>query len=161
MTQPHVSASPSVRQSITVPVDQQRAFEAFTAQLGRWWPREYHIGQSEMADFVIEPRPGGRWYELGVDGITCDTGRVLAFEPPRRLVLAWHLNERFQFDPDPDHASEVEVRFIAEGASLTRVDLEHRAFERHAAGGDAVRGAVDGPGGWSLCLSRFAGYLAA
>src|SRR5947209_12480369 len=125
--------SATVRRTISVAAPQQRAFEVFTAQLGRWWPKDYHIGESAMADFVLEPRPGGRWYELGVDGTTCDTGRVLAFEPPDRLVLAWQLNERWQYDPDPSHASEVEVRFIAEGPTQTRVELAHRGFERHAA----------------------------
>ena len=90
-----------VRRTITVPVSQQRAFEVFTSQLGRWWPREYSIGQSPMADFILEPTIGGRWYEVGEDGKQCDTGRVTAFEPPARLALAWHQNSQFQFDPDP------------------------------------------------------------
>jgi uncharacterized protein YndB with AHSA1/START domain len=62
---------------------------------------------SPIADIVIEPKVGGRWYEIGQDGTQCDTGRVTAFEPPPRLILAWHLNENYQFDPDPAHASEV------------------------------------------------------
>jgi uncharacterized protein YndB with AHSA1/START domain len=151
----------AVRKSITVAAPQQRAFDVFTAQLGRWWPKDYHIGQAAMADFIIEPRAGGRWYELGVDGSQCDTGRVLAFDPPDRLVLAWHLNAQWQFDADPSHASEVEVRFVAEGPSQTRVELEHRAFERHGAGADAVRGSVGGDMGWGHCLELFARYVAA
>jgi uncharacterized protein YndB with AHSA1/START domain len=145
-----------VRRSVTVPTSQQRAFEVFTAQLGTWWPKEFSIGEAPMADFVVEPKVGGRWYELGEDGKECDTGRVLAFDPPDRLTLAWHLNERFQFDPDPAHASEVEVRFIAEDPTRTRVELEHRGFERQGDGGDAVHGIVDSPQGWSYCLELFA-----
>jgi uncharacterized protein YndB with AHSA1/START domain len=148
--------SSAVHKSITVAAPRQRAFEVFTAQLGSWWPKDYHIGQAAMADFIIEPRSGGRWYELGVDGSQCDTGRVLAFEPPERLVLAWHLNAQWQFDPDPAHASEVEVRFIAEGPSHTRVELEHRGFERHGAGADAVRGSIGGDMGWTHVLELFA-----
>jgi uncharacterized protein YndB with AHSA1/START domain len=150
-----------VRRSITVPVSQQRAFEVFTSQLGRWWPREYSIGQSPMADFILEPTIGGRWYEVGDDGTQCDTGRVIAFEPPARLALAWHLNGQWQFDPDPAHASEVEVRFIVEGPTQTRVELEHRGFERHAADAGAVLGSVDSQTGWTYCLDLFARYAAA
>jgi uncharacterized protein YndB with AHSA1/START domain len=136
-----------VRRTITVAVSQQRAFEVFTAQLGTWWPKEYSIGAADMADFVMEPKAGGRWYEVGVDGKECDTGWVKAFEPPDRLTLAWHLNESWQYDPDPAHASEVEVRFVADGEALTRVELEHRGFERHGGGADSVRGVVESPQG--------------
>ena len=123
-----------VRKSVTVDVDQQRAFEVFVTNLGTWWPGEYHIGAADMKDFVIEPWAGGRWYEVGVDGTECDTGRVIAFEPPARIVLAWHITEQWSFDPDPAHASEVEVRFVAETPTCTRVELEHRNLERHGDG---------------------------
>jgi uncharacterized protein YndB with AHSA1/START domain len=148
-----------VHRTITVAASQQRAFDVFTAQFGTWWPREYQIGPAPMADFIMEPRVGGRWYELDQDGTQCDTGRVLAFEPPHRLILAWQLNERWQYDPDPSHASEVEVRFIAEGPSQTRVELEHRGFERHGAGADGVRAAMDAPDGWAAVLEIFARSL--
>ena len=150
-----------VRRTITVPVSQQRAFEVFTSQLGRWWPREYSIGQSPMADFILEPTIGGRWYEVGEDGKQCDTGRVTAFEPPARLALAWHLNGQFQFDPNPAHASEVEVRFVVEGPTQTRVEVEHRGFERHGGDANAVLGSVDSQTGWTFCLDLFAKYVAA
>jgi uncharacterized protein YndB with AHSA1/START domain len=156
MTQ-HVDTA--VRRTITVAVSQQRAFEVFTAQLGTWWPKEYSLCEGGRADYVLEPKVAGRWYEVGVDGKECETGRVTAFEPPDRLVLAWHLDGGFQYDPDPAHASEVEVRFIAEGPTRTRVELEHRAFDRHGAGAEAVHGAVDQ--GWSYCLELFAQQAAA
>ncbi|MGQ0569982.1 MAG: SRPBCC family protein [Armatimonadota bacterium] len=145
-----------VRRTITVAASQQRSFEVFTAQFGSWWPKEYHIGEAEMADFILEPKVGGRWYEVGVDGKECVTGRVTAFQPPDRLILAWHLDGSWQYDPDPQHASEVEVRFIAEGPAQTRIELEHQGFERHGAGADAVRGSVSSPQGWSYCLELFA-----
>lgn len=157
---PHVD-SQVVRRTITVAVSQQRAFEVFTAQFGTWWPKEYSIGAADMADFVVEPKVGGRWYEVGVDGTECDTGRVTAFDPPDRLILAWHLNESWQYDPDPAHASEVEVRFVADGPTRTSVELEHRGFERHGGGADAVRSGVDSPQGWAYCLERFAERAAA
>jgi uncharacterized protein YndB with AHSA1/START domain len=148
-----------VRRTITVAVSQQHAFEVFSTQFGAWWPKEYSISEAGMADFVLEPKVGGRWYEVGADGQECDTGSVTAFEPPDRLTLAWHLNERFQYDPDPAHASEVEVRFIAEDPTHTRVELEHRGFERHGAGAQGVHDGVDQ--GWSYCLELFAKQAAA
>jgi uncharacterized protein YndB with AHSA1/START domain len=151
--------APVIR-SVTVAASQQRAFAVFTEQFGSWWPREYSIGEADMADFVLEPRVGGRWYEVGVDGSECDTGRVTAFEPPERLTLAWHLNGSWRYDPDPDHASEVEVRFIAEGPASTRVEIEHRHFERHGEDGPAVHGGVDNPQGWSYCLELYAKAVA-
>jgi len=144
-----------VRRTITVPTSQQRAFEIFTAQFGQWWPKELSIGEADMADFIVEPRAGGRWYELGVDGKECNTGRVTAYEPPSRLVVAWHLDANFQYDADPAHASEFEVRFIAEGHNSTRVELEHRGFERHGDGAHGVHGAVDSPQGWDYCLALY------
>jgi uncharacterized protein YndB with AHSA1/START domain len=151
----------AVRRTVTVAVSQERAFEAFTSQFGRWWPKEYHIGEAEMADFVLEPKAGGRWYEVGVDGKECETGRVTAFEPPRRLVLAWQLDERWQYDPDPTHASEVEVRFVALGPAETRVELEHRGFEHHGAGAGGVRQGIEVPSGWTYVLELYAKHAAA
>ena len=78
---------PAIRGTVTVAVPLERAFRVFTDSLGTWWPSEYHIGQAEMAEAVLEPRAGGRWYERGVDGSECDWGRVLAWEPPHRLVV--------------------------------------------------------------------------
>lgn len=153
-------ADAAVRRTITVAAPQDQAFEVFTAQFGSWWPKEYSIGEADMADFVLEPKAGGRWYEVGVDGTECDSGRVTAFEPPERLVVAWHLDGNWQYDPDPDHASEVEIRFIAEDPTHTRVELEHRGFDRHGAGADAVRGGVDNPQGWDYCLALFAKQVA-
>jgi uncharacterized protein YndB with AHSA1/START domain len=150
-----------VRRTISVAASQQRAFDVFTAKFGAWWPREYRIGPAPMLDFIMEPKVGGRWYELDEDGTQCDTGRVLAYEPPERVVLSWQLNEQWQYDPDPTHASEVEVRFIAEGPSQTRVELEHRGLERHGAGADAVRGSMDAPNGWTAVLELYATYAAA
>lgn len=160
MTQ-QVQIKDAVRRTITVAATTERSFQVFTEQFGTWWPKEYSIGEAEQADFILEPKVGGRWYEVGVDGSECDTGRVLAYEPPGRVVLAWHLDGEWKYDPDPEHASEVEVRFIADGEGRTRVELEHRGFDRHGAGAPAVFGAVDSPGGWDYCLAGFAAKFAA
>lgn len=151
-----VGTNDAVRKAVTVAATPQRAFQVFTEQFGSWWPKEYSIGAVEMADFILEPEVGGRWYEVGADGTECDIGRVAAYEPPNRLALAWHLDGVWSYDPEPAHASEVEVRFIAEGEDRTRVELAHRHFERHGDGAEAVRGAVDSPSGWDFCLT---GYL--
>ncbi len=103
----------------------------------------------------MQPAANGRFYERCVNGSECEWGRVLVWEPPRRVVLAWQLNAQWTFDPDISHASEVEVRFIAEAADRTRVELEHRHFERHGEGAEAIRTGVSSPDGWSAILQQF------
>jgi uncharacterized protein YndB with AHSA1/START domain len=124
------TADLTVRKTITVEAPQQRAFDVFTAGFDSWWPRSHHIGKAEMAEAIIECHEGGRAYERGVDGSECDWGRVLVWEPPTRLVLTWQINGRWQFDPDPEHASEIEVRFRSDGSEQTIVDLEPRLIDR-------------------------------
>jgi len=140
-----------VKKTITVQASQRRAFEVFTSRVGTWWPKSHHIAKVEMANVFIEPRQGGRWYERGVDGSECDWGKVLAWEPPGRVVLSWHLNSKFALDEAVDSA--VDVRFIAENAHTTRVELEHRIT---AADAEAIRAQVDSPGGWGGLLAAFA-----
>jgi uncharacterized protein YndB with AHSA1/START domain len=133
---------PAVARDVTVKAPLERTFEVYTGTMGRWWPPEYHIGGSDLADVVIEPRVGGRWYERGVDGTECDWGRVLAWEPPGRLVLSWQISAEWQYDPDPAHGSEVEIRFTALGPDSTHVELIHSRFDRHGPGATAVRDAM-------------------
>ena len=140
-----------VRKSIVVKAPQARAFEVFTTRFGSWWPKSHHIGAAEMANAIIEPRLGGRWYEKGVDGSECKWGNVLAWEPPSRVVLSWHVNSQFKIDENVQ--SEVDVRFTAEDANTTRVELEHRIT---AADAEAMRAAVDSPNGWSGLLGAYA-----
>ena len=142
-----------VRKSIFVAAPPAHAFEVFSSGIGRWWPKTHKIGQADLDRPVIEPREGGRWYELDVDGSECDIGKVRIWEPPSRLVLIWQLTPEFQYDPDL--VTEVEVLFTPEGAG-TRVDLEHRDLERMGDKADAMRDAVGGPGGWPALLQLFA-----
>lgn len=147
-------AIPAIQGKTTVGVPVERAFRVFTESFHTWWPPAYHIGQAEMATAVLEPRVGGRWYERGVDGSECDWGQVLAWEPPHRLVITWQINGDWQYDPDPEHASEIEVRFTAEGPDQTTVELEHRHLDR-LVGGQAMRAAIGGAGGWSSVLDNY------
>ena len=147
-----------VRRSVTVRASQARAFEVFTARIGAWWPKSHHIGASEPETSIIETRAGGRWFERGVDGVECDIGRVLAWEPPARLLLAWQLTAEWRFDPDL--VTEVEVLFTPEGETLTRVDLEHRHLERFGDKAETVRQSIDGPGGWRAILELYAQFTA-
>ncbi|MQY22834.1 SRPBCC family protein [Nocardia macrotermitis] len=149
------SAVPLLQGSASVAMPVDRAFAFFTESFGSWWPAAYHIGQSEMADAILEPRVGGRWYERGVDGVECDWGRVLVWEPPYRLVVTWQINGHWQFDPDPAHASEVEIRFAADDYG-TAVTLEHRHLDRLVAGADLARTITEQGGGWSTLLRLFA-----
>jgi uncharacterized protein YndB with AHSA1/START domain len=115
----------SYRASTTVQAPIDRAFKVFTEGFDTWWPRAHHIGSVDMVEAVLEPRLDGRWYERGVDGSECEWGRVLEWDPPRSVVVSWHLNGDFKYDPDPDKASRVQVRFTAVDDNTTRVELEH------------------------------------
>jgi uncharacterized protein YndB with AHSA1/START domain len=145
----------TVRKSLTVEAPIAHTFHVFTTGFDSWWPRAHHIGQADLLAAVIEPKAGGRWYEKGVDGSECDWGRVLAYEPPSRVTLSWHLNGDWQYDPDPARASEVDVRFIPDGPGRTKVEFEHRHIER-AVKAEQLRAGVDSEGGWNGLLAMFA-----
>ncbi|MEJ0042862.1 MAG: SRPBCC domain-containing protein [Rhizomicrobium sp.] len=103
---------------------------------------------------VIEPRQGGRWYTIHADGSECVTGIVKVWDPPNRIVHSWDINAQWQ--PDATVGSEVEVRFIAEGPNRTRVELEHRNFERMGEeAGNRMRDGVGGEGGWNSILELY------
>jgi uncharacterized protein YndB with AHSA1/START domain len=142
-----------VRKQVTVATGRQRAFDLFTNEMSRWWPPTHSILKSPLKQYVVEPRVGGRWYAVAEDGSTGDTGYVIEWQPPARLVLAWQLSSEWQFDPGL--VTEVEVRFIAESAGVTRVELEHRNLERMGDKAAQVRGMVDAPGGWTAILESF------
>ena len=145
----------SVRKSIQVKAPRETAWRVFTARMGTWWPlAHYKIGKATAVDAVLEPRVGGRWYERGDDGSTCDWGRVIVWEPPARLVLTWDIDANFQYDPSLN--TEIEVRFIAVGAAETRVELEHRRLDRYGARRDEMRRIFDTEGDWGKLLEQFA-----
>jgi len=149
----------SIRTQIVVDVPIERAFRVFVGDFARIKPREHNILGVEIAETVFEPRVGGRLFDRGVDGSECQWARVLAYEPPNRLVFSWDISPQWQLESDPAKTSEVEVRFIAETAERTRVELEHRNLDRHGDGWPAVRDAIGGDGGWPLYLQRYGDLL--
>ncbi len=146
----------TVRSSIVVEAPIERAFRVFTNDFDRIKPREHNMLSVEIAESVLEPRAGGRIFDRGVDGSECQWARVLAYEPPNRLVFSWDISPRWQLEKDPDRTSEVEVRFIAESAERTRVDVEHRYLDRHGEGWQGLREGIGGGDGWPLYLQRLA-----
>ena len=155
-TQAH---EPSVRKQIVVDVPVDRAFQVFTEDFDSIKPRDHNMLAVDIAESVFEPREGGRVYDRGVDGSECQWARVLAYEPPHRVVFSWDISPRWQIESDVEKTSEVEVRFISETPERTRVELEHRNLDRHGEGWEGARDGVAGEGGWPLYLQRFADVL--
>lgn len=145
-----------VKRSIVVKASPERAFTAFTGNVGRWWPRSHSIGSTPPTDVIVEPRPGGRCYEVGADGSECEWGKVLLWEPPKRLILGWQINAAWKYDPT--FITEVEVTFTAMTDLQTRVDLEHRNLERYGDQAGRVRDQISSEGGWTGILKSFGAY---
>jgi uncharacterized protein YndB with AHSA1/START domain len=150
-----------LRQQVLVDAPIALAFAAFTERFGDFKPAEHNLLGAPIAETVFEPRVGGHIVDRAVDGSECRWARVLAFDPPDRVVFSWDISPRWQVETDPELTSEVEVRFIAEGPDRTRVELEHRHLDRHGTGWESVRDGVDGAEGWPLYLSRYAAVVAA
>jgi uncharacterized protein YndB with AHSA1/START domain len=142
---------------VEAPLD--RAFSVFTERFGDFKPPEHNLLGAPIAETVFEPRVGGHIYDRGVDGSECRWARVLVYEPPNRVVFSWDISPQWQLETDPGSTSEVEVRFLAETAGRTRVELEHRNIDRHGAGWESVGEGVAGQEGWPLYLARYAALL--
>jgi uncharacterized protein YndB with AHSA1/START domain len=148
-----------VRKVVSVEAPQAIAWRVFTQNMAKWWPlATYKIGKANAVDALIEPRVGGRWFERGEDGSTCDWGRVIIWEPHSRLVLSWDIDANWQYDPALN--TEIEIRFIAEGTARTRVELEHRRLDRYGARRDEMRTIFDKTGDWGRLLAAFAAHAA-
>ncbi len=150
-----------VQKTSRVEAPQAVAWEVFTEQMGRWWPLDnYKLGKAKAIDAIIEPRVGGRWYERGDDGSTCDWGSVLAWEPPARLVLTWDITAGWQYDRDLK--TELELRFISDGKNATRIELEHRRLDRYGPRRDEMLHIFGAEGGgWGKLLEMCARLAAA
>ena len=150
----------TIRQAITVDAPVERAFRVFVDEFDRINPRDHNLLSVPIAETVFEPRAGGHIYDRGEDGSECRWARVLAYEPPDRLVFSWDIGPTWQVETAPGRTSEVEVRFVAETPERTRVELEHRRLDRHGEGWEGVRDGVGAPGGWPLYLARYGELLA-
>lgn len=143
---PRVDSIPPIEMSVSVACPVADAFQLFTQGIDSWWPRaRYSVAQQEGATCVFEPGIGGRLYERLEDGEEHEWGRVLAWEPPNRVVFSWHPGR------SPETAQEVELRFLAAGEG-TRVELVHRGWERFGVGAEETRGQYIE--GWGFVLGE-------
>ncbi|WP_181789554.1 SRPBCC family protein [Streptomyces phytophilus] len=145
-----------VRRQTVVAAPLEKAFTAFTERFGDFKPPEHNLLGKPVVETVFEPRVGGHIYDRAEDGSECRWARVLAYEPPVRVLFSWDIDPTWKLEADPENASEVEVRFVAETPDRTRVELEHRGIERHGPGWAAVADGVGSADGWPLYLDRFA-----
>ena len=156
MTDPQTGTITPVRASVTVTADQERAFAFFTGRMGAWWNPDFSIGEEPLADVMVEPRVGGAWFEVGSGGARCPWGRVLAWEPSARVLLAWQITAQWAYDPDFE--TELEITFTPVDGG-TRVDLEHSKLERYGDDAPDLLGQYESAGGWIGLLQRFAGAV--
>ena len=147
-----------VRKSVVVDATPAEAFEFFASRIDRWWPKEHHIGATPVVESLIEPFVGGRWDSRHQGGEEAVVGHVVVWQPGARLVVTWEINGDWQSDARMEYTSEVEVRFVAESPTRTRVELEHRGFERMEKGGEDMRNGVDS--GWPGILAMYAALCA-
>ncbi len=144
-----MSIAPVVH-TLTVRTNPVRSFELFTSRMGDWWAGKT-VGPNPHVAIIVEPKVGGRWFERDAGGAETEWGKVLAWEPPSRLLLGWQLDSSFRYDPEM--LTEVELSFkpLADGG--TRVRLEHRDLERYGADADRIAHAVDE--GWPKVIAGF------
>jgi uncharacterized protein YndB with AHSA1/START domain len=154
MTNTTPAQVPPVRKQVTVKAPRAHVFDVFINGIDRWWPRMHHIGKTPVTKFIIEACEGGRWYATHEDGTETNTGRVLVWNPPKRVVLSWQLKVDWSYDPD--FMTEVEVTFEEQGQATTLVTLEHRDLERYGDGAEQLRKGIDSPDGWGMIMTRFA-----
>jgi uncharacterized protein YndB with AHSA1/START domain len=154
------ASATTVHASIVVEAPIERAFSVFTEDFGSFKPPEHNMLGVEIAETVFEPRVGGAMYDRGVDGSVCRWARVLAYDPPHRVLFSWDISPHWQIETDPEKTSEWEVRFAAETPERTRVEIEHRHLDRHGEGWEGAREGVGGEQGWPLYLERFAERMA-
>ena len=150
-----MTIQPIVR-SVTVKAPPAQAFALFTDHMKLWWKKGTTLGKKPHDDFIVEKRAGGRWFERDEDGAETDWGKVLACEPPSRLLLAMEINTKFQYDPSVP--TEVEITFTSAAGGGTLVTLEHRNLERLGKGADNMIAALTA--GWASHVEEFGQYAA-
>ncbi len=148
----------AITRSFSLPVPASEAFDTFM-DLDRWWPREYTWSGNRLVHIGIEHRVDGMCHEVGPFGFRCDWGRVLVLERPSRLIFTWQIGPHREPVPNPVSSSDVEVRFAEESPTTSRVEFEHRGFERHGEDGETYRRALEAPEGWTYILGRYQAAL--
>jgi len=151
----------AVRKAVRVNAPVERAFRVFVEHMESWWPATHHIGKTPFKAIFVEPRVGGKWYEINAEDQRCEWGTVLKWDPPHVVSFSWHLGPGhdkpdWDFDPDMSRASEVEIRFTPEAPRTTLVELTHSKLERHGEGYEQLRALFDGPGAWGDILKLYA-----
>ena len=143
-----------IRKTLRVRASREKAFDTFVGGMGGWWMKSHSLLKTPQQDVVIEPRAGGRWYEVGVDGSEQDWGRVLGWDRPDRVLLASQLTADWAYDPDFE--TTVEVRFTPDG-EYTIVDFEHRDLGRSGDRAAEIRGGYESgmEGGWGELLGGY------
>jgi len=125
--------SAPLKLSFDVGCSPEHAFAVWTSGIGTWWPPDHTVtGQADLT-VVLQEGVGGRIFERTTDGTEHDWGEVTVWEPPTQLSYLWHLRR------DRSDATEVEIRFVPQGDTATRVEIEHRGWERLGADGDEWR----------------------
>jgi uncharacterized protein YndB with AHSA1/START domain len=148
-----------VRKEIVVQASVERAFSVFTERFGDFKPPEHNLLGAPIVETTFEPRVGGHIVDRAEDGSECRWARILAYEPPTRVLFSWDIGPTWQIEPNAENTSEVEVRFAADGPDRTKVEIEHRYIDRHGPGWESVRDGVDADEGWPLYLDRYAALL--
>jgi uncharacterized protein YndB with AHSA1/START domain len=156
-----VPGAVTVRRQIVVDASKDAAFSAFVERFGDFKPPEHNLLGVEITETRFEPRVGGHIFDRAADGTECRWARVLAYDPPDRVVFSWDISPQWQLETDERNTSEVEVRFVAESPERTRLELEHRHLDRHGPGWESLSDAIDSGGGWPLYLARYADLMAA
>jgi uncharacterized protein YndB with AHSA1/START domain len=149
------TTGPVVRREIVVDASPEVAFDAFTRRFGDFKPPEHNMLATPIARTEFEPRVGGHIVDVGVDGSECRWARILAYEPPNRVVFSWDISPQWSIETDPASTSEVEVRFVSHGDRQTRLELEHRNLDRHGPGWESLADGVADDQGWPLYLDRY------
>jgi uncharacterized protein YndB with AHSA1/START domain len=136
-----------IRLAFEVDCSVDDAFATWTDRIAQWWPTDHTVSAEADLTVVLEGRPGGRIFERRSSGIEHDWGAVTIWEPPSRLGYTWHLNR------DRSDATDVEIRFVPKGEGTTRVEIEHRGWERLGADGERWRDRNHG--GWATLLPHY------
>jgi hypothetical protein len=140
-----------LRMSFDVACSAEHAFRVWTSRFGTWWPPDHTVtGRPELV--VLQGGVGGRIYERTPDGAEHEWGEVTLWQPPEKLGYLWYLGR------DRADATEVEIRFLAQGAAATRIEIEHQGWDRLGTSAGVWRDR--NRAGWQTLLPHFAAAIA-